>query len=248
MKLMSPHKMLLFATVTAGGLDDSYIADDLMDGDPATPVRQTGASLSASIAAAAALAGCNGAVLANHSLSAAASAALSGDASASFTMPAVPPSGVRLNPWATFSPATVTNLSLAISGNTSDACIVGELLVGIFEDVPTFPIDSPLTVVPLGISREAEYDGLHAAQGVEQRQLSGTIYTDATGWGVLEAAMQASKNSSLPIVIVPFDDVNDAWLVKFSRLTLTSASRGQNTNLYVVDLEVIELPRYDWLG
>lgn len=238
-RYMSPHKMASLGAAVSGTVDTSYDNDWLCDGDVRYPVRVASAfSLTASWTSQSV----NGAVVANHNLGASVVCTLSGIGTV--TTGPVPENLIRLNPWATFSPVTVAGTTLTIPGSN---LVVGELFVGTWDTVHGIPPDADMMMIPYLIPDRGEYGGLAIDKSAESRSIAGNIWlTDAEKLG-MDAWWRATRNSSLPSILIPFQDLNDAWVVQFeSYRPRPYVHPVVNGGVWNVSVAWREIPRYRW--
>jgi hypothetical protein len=240
--IMSAHEMWSLGQAVTGSVDGaSYDPDNLCDGDPANPVLTP--STSASFDIALANGDINGLVVANTNLSAGATIAFSG--LGSVTAPAVPKNGIRLNGWALLDPAVTSNpgsTTLSISGEPGQIAL-GLAIVGYFRSIRNLPTEPTSTQRAFQNEYAGEYDGLSYGKGGKARTYGGTVYLTDAEKTILENAYDASYENSRPTVIVTQQSVNDAMVVKW---TTFEPKPGERPDLWVVDVEWQELPRYRW--
>src|SRR5688500_15660686 len=128
MRLVSPHRSILFAPVT-GSVDATYTKDWLTDGRPDYPVRKTG-DLSLAIAPSPAVS-VDVIAVCLHNIRQAASINLTGDVTNTIPTAAHPPNGIPKN-WFRLldAPVSVDSLTLAVTGNT-EPIVITELYAGL---------------------------------------------------------------------------------------------------------------------
>jgi hypothetical protein len=207
MRYMSPHEMPLYGATVGGSVDPDFDPNTLCNGDPHDPVFNAG-GLSLSAAGPISVAGVTGAALINHSLATGQAATLSGSVSTTLIGPRVPPGGIRLNPWAAFGPVTAQNVSVS-----TGASWIGELVVGVWRTIRSLPPGSEFRMLPFMTPNPGEFIGVADNKGGESRVYGGTIYLDDAQKEAMDDWWRASANNSLPSIIVPFENQQDAMAV-----------------------------------
>jgi hypothetical protein len=248
MRFLSPHKMALLGggvTITGGTLEVSYEATDLVDGDPSFPVKMTGGTLGATITGTSQTV--NGVVVVQSNLDAGTAVGFSGGFTAAVVMPPVPPNEIRLNGYVEVAPMTASGCAVSIAGHATPI-IVGEILAGEFQELRTLPPDSKLEMVPFEVPYEGEYGGLSQDRFAEARAYGGSIYVTNTMKKLVDDWWRASRNNSLPSVIVPFPDEDDGvWVVVWTQYAPSPVEVTDTSSAaWRLDVEWRELPRYRW--
>ena len=249
MRFMSPHLMMTLGASVSGTVDSDYDANWLCDGDPSFPIRTT-TSASYTITGSS-TADIDGIVVANHNLDAGTNVVFSSGLTATVVADDVPPNDIRLNAFATITPATASGCTLTITGH-SGPIVIGEVLIGQFQEMRTLPPSSNLSMVPFEVPNAGEFGGLSQDRGAESRVFGGTVYVDEATKGLLDDWYRACRNNSLPSVIVPIEatalispgPLVEAWVVKW----ITYSPRPYLVALGQWEVEVAwqELPRYRW--
>ncbi len=253
MKFMSPHLMMTLGASVSGTVDgDSYDANWLCDGDPSFPIKTTSGSASFTITGTS-TSGINGVVVANHNLDEGASITFGGGVSASLLAPAVPANDIRVNAWDTITSTSASGCTFAVSGN-SNPVIVGEVLVGVFQEMRTLPPNPDAPMRPFQVPFSGEYGGMAYDRGAEARSLSGTVYVRHSTKILVDEWYRACRNNSRPSVIVPFehevaspgspsgDTDQDAWVVLWDVYN----PRPYVRDYWALQVGWTELPRYRW--
>src|SRR5262245_24463889 len=134
---VSPSKMFaLFSTSVTGTVDATYDPDWLVDGRTDWPVRRTGSSISLAIAGSAQ--DVNVLCVGHHNIRPAATVSITGDITDTITIPTWPSNNIPLNGYKILGGTTsgVDALTLAVTGQTESACIIGEFCAGLGQTLP----------------------------------------------------------------------------------------------------------------
>ena len=183
----------------SASVDTTYTAADLCDGDPSTPVRVNGGSLSAALTFTSG--SINGLIVANHNLVAGDTVDFSG--TGTVTMPAVPQNSIRMNGLELLgSPTTVG--STTVSASIGSSAVIGEVIAGLFSDIRTLPPRTDYPFRPFMLMPTGEYSGLAYTKGAVSRGFGGSVYLDDTMYQTIQDAFDGSWENSRPTVIVPF--------------------------------------------
>lgn len=237
MLIMGAHEIRTLGAAVIASVDATYTAGDLCDGDPSTPIRVAGGSVSAALTFTSG--SINGLVVANTNLDAAASVAFSG--LGTVTMPPVPAGNIRLN-GVEFLSSPATASSTTVATTAGGPAIIGEVLAGLFREIRTLPPRPDHAHRAFQIVQDGEYTGLSYSKGAVSRSFGGSVYLDDASYQIVQDAFDASEQNSKPTVIVPLCDANDAWLVTWT----TYNPRPIQPDLWLVDVQWQELPRYRW--
>ena len=243
MLIMGAHAMRTLGCAVTASVDATYTDDDLCDGDPSTPVRVAGGSLSAALTFTSG--SIDGLIVANHNLDAGDSVGFSG--LGTVTAPTVPNSLIRMNALTVLSSPTTVS-STTVTASTSGALVIGEVIAGLFSQIRTLPRRPDLPHRPFQIMPSGEYTGMAYTKGAIARSIGGSVYLDDTMKDVMQEAFDASWENSRPTVIVPFCAAGtpgtyvDPWIVTWT----TYNPHPIWPNLWQVDVVWQELPRYRW--
>lgn len=242
MYLMGAHKMRSLGAAVSASVDATYTAGDLCDGDPSTPIRVAGGSLSAALAFGSGT--INGLILANHNLNEGETGSFSG--LGTVTAPAVPPGDIRLNAMTLLtSPVTAGSTTLTIAtGSPAHPIVIGEAIVGLFEDVWTLPPGSDHEHRGFSVLADGEYPRLAYSKGAQARRFGGTVFLTDAEYLIVRDAYLASEENSLPTAIVPFPEeaALDVWLVTWE----TFSAKPVLVDAWEVNVVWQELSRYRW--
>lgn len=175
-------------------------------------------------------AGTNGAALINHNLRVA--AALSGGVTAAFPGPTIGANRIALNPWVTFTPATVAGCVLTIAANPA-VVAVGELVVGKMRSLARNFRRDTMLIQPrtFRIDPGSEFDSVMPyPKGLAARVISGANTYSNAELADLQAWFDSTDDGSLPTYIIPDGDDSgaDCWSVKFTQFDITRLSNGNN--------------------
>lgn len=241
---MAAHEMMTLGGSVSGSVDATYVADDLVNGDPSEPVRVDSGSVSLAITGTSMLV--NGLVVVNHNLDAGVVVTFSG--LGTVTAPPVPPGGIRYNGMAILTSPTTAG-STTVTCTNGGPAIIGEIIAGLFRSIWTLPPESDHTHRGFAILPDGEYPMMGYSKRAEGRRFGGSVWLDDAEYLVIKDAYLASEQNSLPTVIVPFPDESgdlDAWLVQWETF---NPKPGPVPDTWLVDVVWIENPpRYRWPG
>lgn len=226
----------------SGSVDADFTASSLVNGAAGDPVKKTGGlSMTATGLAAVNV----GVVAAINTNAAAGTITIGGGVTASITVPALTATNaVPLNPYALVSTVSASSVTMSTSGS-----VMGELWVGAIRT-----LERGLMVdADMGNEETYEWEGEFGSippndTGVEARTLTGTAVVSETGLAEIQAWYRSTHRGALPTLIIPFDGVNDAWLVTFSysvAITWKHPSGG-TASIYKISFTFKELPRTRW--
>jgi len=228
------HQLLRGGSVS-GTVDATYVENWLVDGAPGTPIQRTG-NLSAVVTPPSTQT-IDLFALVNHMVDV--SASISGSATATIPAAALDGEGIRFNPFVRINPVSVgAALTLTVTGNASPV-IIGELWGGLAVEFEPYELDldpgEPF-------AWESEFSSIPPYDSglSHPRRLSGEVIMTASQLAQVKAVYAASRRGSRPVLIVPDEDVNDAWCAVF-RYT----ARYEDT-LYRVTLQASEIHRTRW--
>ena len=238
MRIVFPHRSIVGAVSTASGLDATYSQAWLTDGRPGYPVRKTSGDLSASIALAASTA-IDVLAITHHSVREAATITIGGDISTTIPTAALPADGIPLNFVRLLeTPIDAEDLTLAVTGNT-DPIIIGEFYAGLSTEILLGfrhgRGSSPGAPAPW----EGEYGVLppYDAGVSTPRSLHGDFLFDPTEYADFLNSELGQCGGSKAVLVLPDDDVNDAWL---AQITITETTDGYN---HFVTVDIVEIRR-----
>jgi len=242
MWIMAAHEMMTLGGTVTGTVDATYDPDDLCDGDTATPVRRNAGSLSLAVTGTSLAV--NGLVVANHNLSGTTSVSFSG--LGTVVTPAVPPGGIRLNGVELLTtPVTAGSTTVAVTH--ASPIILGEAIAGIFREIRTLPPRADFPHRPFAIMPEGEFTGLSYTKGAVARDFGGSVYLSTAMKTILQDAFDASRQNSLPTVIIPgCEPLEDALVVTWARYNPKPCYLTTGAGVWHVDVTWQELPRYRW--
>lgn len=240
-----PDESFLYGTV-AGTVDATYEADWLLDGRPGYPVRKTSGGLSLTCTS---LAPRTLSVIAaiNHNISG--TIGITGDTTQTIPAATLGEDGIYFNSFKRFTPvATADDIVMAAAGTPA---IVGLLYAGTARD-----LERDLSADDSGFD-EAEpfaWEGEHGLvpphdPGVsDPRRLTGSVVMSGTGLAEIRAWYLSTRKGARPSLFVPFESVNDAWLVRFKYrvkpLKVNETTAALST--YLVTFDILEIPRLRW--
>lgn len=240
MRMVSPHQSLMFAPVT-GTVDATYDKDWLTDGQANYPVRKTGA-LSLAVAPSPAIA-IDVIAVCHHNIPQAATIALTGDITSTIPTAAHPADGIPHN-WFRLLEAPVAGVDALILGVTghTDPVLIGELYAGL-SFAPELPLRAGQQLSPGQVARALGEFGIVAPYDPgfsPPRGISGELaLSDAELASLIEIHL-AQRLGSRPVLVIPDDAVNDAWLGLFD---FTETRTGGH---HFVQIDIVELPRVRW--
>lgn len=228
MWIMGAHKMFQVGATGSGSVDgDSYDPQNLCDNDPHSLIRTAAGSFSFTIARSPGLAGINGLVITNHNLDAGKTVSFTG--LGDITTLDVPPDDIRLTAYARLATpvaGTTTTTDVASSGH-AQACIVGEILIGVFEELFAIAPRPGITSRGFGLKHPGDFGGMDYARGAFARDpISVTADLTADEFAILDACYKASWENSRPTVIIPYDESPDAWVVKWEQYVVSPEHQG----------------------
>ena len=242
MKFMAPDDIMTLYGTVSGGAATGYEDDWLVDGKPGRPAKTTTSTppwvITGPTSKTVSLV-----VVANHNIDAGKTIAITGGVSVNLTGPAARGNGIPVNPWAIVqSPASTNTITVTISGN-SVALIVGEVLAGTLSDVDKGLLMGATTEYLSGSDRTGSslaslmpYD-----EGVVQRSISGTVIGPQATMDALEGWWEATRGDSRPSVLIPYEDLNDAWVGHLTNFRAQTVS-----NLWRITFTFVEFPRSRW--
>lgn len=239
MRLISPHRSLMFATVT-GTPDATYQASWLVDGRGNYPLKKTGA-FSFALAKSPAqdvdvIAVCL------HNIRAAATISLTGDVTNTIPTSAHPSNAIPHNWFRLLTAAvSVDALTIAITGNV-DPITIGELYAGLSWE-PESGLKHGRSLSPGEVLQRLGEHGLTMPfdDGVSApRGMSGELALTSAEFAELKDMHAAQRNGSRPCLFIPDDTINDAWLCVFN---FTEQTTG---GTHFVSIEFMEIPRIRW--
>jgi hypothetical protein len=246
MRYVRGDESLLFEPVS-GTVDATYDEDWLTDGRPNFPVRTTG-NLSLTVTPGATLTGVDVIAIHHHAVKQAATITLSGSVSSTIPTAAWPPDDIPKNWFRKLTtPVSVSSLGLAVTGNT-DPVIIGGLFAGKSRTLEEF-LMLGRTVDPGQPFRwEGEYGTVppYDSGNGPQRRMTGQAYLTDAGLDDVEAWYLSTRSGTIPTLIIPEDDVNDAWLVTFHYTAQDFANAERPNARYSVNFEFAEIPRVRW--
>lgn len=240
--IMGAHEMLNVGSTVTGTVDgSSYLPQYLCDNDPGEPIKTPDGSASFLITGAAAITGIDGMVVVNSNLDAGIVVTFSG--LGTVTMPAVRKNGIRYNGYTRLAtPAgSVGSTTLSLAGNSNDV-VIGEGVVGIFRSINAMPPGPTYSVHGFGIPHPGEFGGPAYSKGGRARRYGGTVLVDDATKAILDACEEASRENSLPTILVPKPSLNDAWYVIWESYETSPLE----PNLWAVSVTWLELTNFEW--
>lgn len=238
MWIMAAHEMMTLGGTVSGTVDASYEANSLVNGDPADPVRVTAGSLSLAVTGTSQAINCM--VVANHNLLV---RTVTFSGIGTVTTPTVPPGNIRKN-GVTILTSETTRGTTTVSVTSPSPIIIGDAQAGYVREIRTFPPRPDTPHRPFNVTPDGEFHVLSYSKGAVSRNFGGSVFLDTAMKEILDNAWEASEQNSLPTVIIPIEDVNDAWLVTW--LTYNPKPYLLQRDLWHVDVVWQELPRYRW--
>lgn len=228
------HQLLRGGSVAAT-IDATYTENWLVDGSPGTPIQRTG-NLSAVVTPPSTQT-LDLFALVNHTVDVAAS--ISGAATATIPAAALDGEAIRYNSFTRINAVSVGSaLTLAVTGNASPV-IIGEFWGGLAVELEPYELDldpgEPF-------QWESEFSSIPPYDSglSHPRRLSGEVVMNASQLAQIKAVYAASRRGSRPVLIVPDEDVNDAWCA-----ILRYRARYEDM-IYRVTLEAAEISRTRW--
>lgn len=246
MRYVRPDESLLGAPVS-GSVDADYTANWLTDGRPSFPVRVTG-TLNLTVTPGGSPDPMVDVIaLCHHNIQQAATITLGGSLSGGITTAPVLADGIPFNLYRILdSPVSVNTLVLGVSGN-SVPVVIGYLFAGLSR-----------TSTPLHLGRAVTQSEPFAWEGetltqapydpglADARRISGECILTDTELAAVQAWYASTRRGTRPTLIIPDENVNDAWLAVFR---YASQDLGPNTYpgaLHQVTFEFVEVPRVRW--
>jgi hypothetical protein len=241
---MRPSEIASYnATVTtsAGATDSDYTDDWITDARMGRPARSTNGTVTWALSFASSEVG----LVCVGNCNASVNASITGGVSATVVAGTLDEDGIRVNGFATVTPANITALSVGFSANPGGAVVLGELLAGKYRTL-TYGLrqtDGRLAVESYGIDPRAEFASMNSYdKGMVGRVLSGSTIVDAAERDVLQGWFLGQKGMSRPGAIVPNSSVNDLWVVWMSEFSYQQVGPTR----WEVGLTFKEIPRKRW--
>lgn len=236
-----PDESFMFGSVT-GTVDDTYLANWLVNGSPGYPVSgATGLTLTVTALASRTV---SLVAIVNHNLTG--TVAISGGVTATIPAATIGADDIPLNSFVSISPVPATSLVMTVAESPS---IVGELIAGtartlqrqLKTGVEWDPGDS--------LEWEGEFSSLPPYdRGLTARRLTGETLVNQAGLEDIQAWWLSTRKGSRPTLIVPIDRINDPWLVTFSYRyqTIIQGKTSVHPGIHRVQFEFSEIPRVRW--
>jgi hypothetical protein len=225
----------------SGAVDVDFNANSLINGSPGDPVKKTGGlSMTAT-----SLAAVNVGIVAacNHNTPAG-TITIGGGVTASIVVPAYPANAIPLNNYALVTPVSASSVTVAASGS-----VMGELWVGAVRTLERgIMVDADLAPAPT-FEWIGEFGSIPPNdEETDFRTLGGTAIVSETGLADIVEWWRSTRRGIYPTLIVPFDGVNDAWLVTFTYSVKISWKHPTTPagSIYKVTFDFKELPRTRW--
>jgi hypothetical protein len=230
-----------FATVTtsAGTTDADYTDDWICDSRPSRPARAGSGTVTWSATSSSAEVGLIVVGYTNSNVN----ATIGGGVSTTVTAGALQADGIRLNGFATVTPANQTNLTVAFSG-ASATVVLGEFLYGKYRSI-TLPVYTSDVRSDRDFTRDQAADLSSVPPydpGLAGRTWAGTFILTTAEVEIFRGAFRAQRNGTRPTVVVPDSTVNDAWIGYLSAPAATPISHRH----WSVQVTFTELPRVRW--
>jgi hypothetical protein len=240
---MRPDEVATYsATVTtsAGTTDTDYTDDWICDTRPGRPARATNGTVTWSASFSSAEVGLIAACSCNSDVN----MTLGGGVSSTITAGALQADGIRLNGFATQTPANETNITIAFSGAGS-AVVLGELVAGKYRTL-TRPVytDDETSFISLARTQDMDLSSIPPYDpGLSPpRTWSGAYIVNTADRDNIVQWYLGQRNNTRPSLLVPDTTVNDAWLGFLARPSFSPAG-----GIYwSVKLTFTEVPRVRW--
>lgn len=187
-------------------------------------------------------------ILANHNLESPATAVVSGDAAGAFSVPVMRPGGIPYGLWFTLSsPVSVSNLTLTIASNPTDIRI-GEFIVGLKEELAVL-LNGNDQMDESGMfdhDDEGDVGSLPPYDpGWERMTFTGSLLATGTERQFVRDWVSGARGNTRPGVIIPYADVNEAYVVKVSQCSFQEVV-GEGNRLYDGQFTFLEFKRNRW--
>ncbi len=250
LKFLRPDENLCYGasvTTSAGTTDSTFTDDWLTDGRPGRPAKATGTSVTWAITVPSGVLSL--VVIHNHNLTV--TPTISGTISPSMGTILTGTDGITFNPWGTATEATGTSVIVAVSSNGANVTI-GEVLSGKVRETSRGLQIGRFTMGYLDtfkVGRRSRSGSVPERDlGFAARWLKATLRCTATDVAMVQAWWEASRNGTRPSVIIPFPDLNDAWVVQWAEDPIFTPLKHISTSasLYDVQLSFEEEPRRRW--
>jgi hypothetical protein len=242
---VSPSKMFaLFGTPT-GSLDATYQPAYLVDGRTDWPVRKTGSSISLTITGTAQ--DVDTLCMGHHNIRPAATINITGGITTTLTVPTWPSNNIPLNAYRTVTlVAGVTTLTLAVTGQTESACVIGEFCAGLAQTLPlTLHSDSSFSEDDFRVTRPMDMAFIPPHdKAMKASRWTGTGLLTTAQLAQVRDWQDATRSNTRPsLIIASFLGSTEAKFVQF--LGLTSIV-PVGPALFKVALSFQEYPRRRW--
>lgn len=225
-------------STTVGATDSDYTDDWLVDGRCGRPARATNGTVTWSIANTSAEVGLVAVCNANPDVN----ATIGGGLTGTVTAGALTANGTRQNGFQTFTPASISTLTVGFSAAAA-AVVVGEVMAGKYRTLTAPRFDSPVEFDDFRLDTGAEFSSIMPYdRGLEGRKITGYNYYSKTDRDLIIEWFRAQRGGSKPSLIVLDSSINDAWVVQLLKPTYTQAG----PNAWRVDLTFVEYPRSRW--
>lgn len=238
----------LWGGSASGAVAADFDAAWLVDGRPGRPAKGASGTVSWGIQAPSAIAGFSIIAVCNHNVDAGRDIEITGDVTATLTVPAWGKDGIPLNPFALVTPASLSSFSVDVAGNSAPV-VVGEVVGG-----PARTLERQLRLESNFEALEPlAWDGRFGSvppydEGTASRMLKGTTFVTGQGYADIQAWYESTRRGTRPTLIVPDSATNDAWLVtfKWAAAPLKVPSSTYADQVWRVELEFYEVPRTRW--
>lgn len=242
---IAPNKMFaLFSTSVTGTVDATYDPDWLVDGRTDWPVRRTGSAISLAIAGTAQ--DVDTLVLGHHNIRPAATINITGDITTTLTVPTWPSNNIPLNAYRSVTLAAgVDALTLAITGQTESACIIGEFCAGLAQTLPlTLMNDTQFSETDFRVTRPVDMAFVPPHdKGMKASRWRGSGLLTVSQMAQVRDWQDATRSNTRPsVIIASFLGSTEAKFVQFVGLSRV-IPKGQ---LFDVELVLEEYPRRRW--